>query len=47
MQTDTVSSLTGHETKLGRDETIFRFGEDLLKRALDIKPLTKPRAEKA
>jgi hypothetical protein len=35
------------ETKLGRDETIFRFGEDIPKRALGINPLTKRRAEKA
>jgi hypothetical protein len=37
----------GHETKLGRTKPFSVFGEDILKRALGINPLTKRRAEKA
>jgi hypothetical protein len=37
----------GDETKLGRDETIFRFGENIPKRPLGITSSTKRRAEKA
>jgi hypothetical protein len=47
LQAGIVSSPQGDETQLRWDETIFRFGEDFLKRALDINPLTKRRAEKA
>jgi hypothetical protein len=47
MQAGAVSSPKDDETKLRRDETIFRFGEDFLKRALDINSLTKRRAAKA
>jgi len=36
MRAGFVSSGTGDETKLGRDETILAFGEDIRKRALDI-----------
>jgi hypothetical protein len=47
MQAERVSSPMGDETKLRPDETIFRFCEDSLKRALGINSLTKRRAEKA
>ena len=35
------------ETKLGRDETIFGASEDIPKRPVGIKALTKRRAETA
>jgi hypothetical protein len=37
----------GDETKLGWNETIFRSCEDIPKRPVGIKALTKRRAEKA
>jgi hypothetical protein len=42
-----VSSGTGDETKLRRDETILAIGEDIRKPALVIEWLTKRRAVQA
>jgi hypothetical protein len=47
MQAGFVSSGTGDETKLRRDETILAIGEDIRKPVLAIKWLTKRRAVKA
>jgi hypothetical protein len=38
---DIVSSCLGNETILRRDETIFRFGAELRKRRMVIKPTTR------